>query len=268
MPRRLVVFVLCAVLAAAVCVRLGFWQLSRLAERRARNAVLASHLTYAPVGYAALPRDTLARHYRRVRVAGRPDYAREFVLADRSRQGAPGVHIITPVRVAAGGPGGDTLALVDRGWFYSPDGASADLSTVREGDSLDVIGYVELPSRRPGPARRGAAASGTAAAGASDRGYRAYRYLDPAVLAADIGAPVTRDYIVAEPPPDETRPPYNRLKRIPTPEITDEGPHQSYAIQWFSFALVSIVGAGVFVRAERRKGRGDNTRFAAVSEPR
>ncbi len=254
MLRRLVVFVLFALIAGGVCVRLGFWQLSRLAQRRAHNADLAAHLTLPAVPYAALPADTAGRHYRRVRVAGRADYAREFVLADRTRQGAPGVHVITPVRVAAGGPAGDTLVLVDRGWFYSPDGASAEIGSVREGDSLDVTGYIELPSRRPGPARRGAAASATAAAGASDRRYRAYRYLDPSILAADLGAPVTRDYVVAAPLPDETHPPYDRLKRIPTPEITDEGPHQSYAIQWFSFALVSFGGAALFVRAEWKKG--------------
>ncbi len=249
MSRRLLVFVLISIAAAAVCVRLGIWQLSRLAERRAHNAALAAHLTMAPVGYAALPRDSAGRHYRRVTVAGRPDYAREFVLANRTRDGAPGVHVITPVRVGVGGPAGDTLVLVDRGWFYSPNGTDADLARTREGDSLAVTGYVELPSRRPGPA-------GLTGAGGAARAYRAYRYLDPAAVARDIGEPVTRDYVVAEPLADQTRPPYDRLKRLPTPEVTDEGPHFSYAVQWFSFATVSLVGAAAFVRAERRKGRG------------
>ncbi|GJG87391.1 SURF1-like protein [Gemmatimonadetes bacterium T265] len=245
MPRRLLVFVLIAVAAAAVCVRLGFWQLSRLAQRRAHNVALAAHLRTAPVGYAALPADTAARHYRRVALAGRPEYAREFVLANRTREGAPGVHVMTPVRVGAGAPGGDTLVLVDRGWLYSANGTDVDLARAREGDSLTVTGYVELPSRRGGAARLGNA-SGV-------RGYRAYRFLDASVVARDVGAPVTRDYVVAEPLADETRPPYDRLKRLPTPEVTDEGPHLSYAIQWFSFATVSLVGAGAFVRAERHK---------------
>lgn len=249
MSRRLLVFVLIAVAAAAVCVRLGFWQLSRLAERRAYNRALASHLATAPVPYAGLPPDTAARHYRRVAVAGRPDYAREFVLANRTRDGAPGVHIITPMRVGAGAPGGDTLVLVDRGWLYSPNGTDADLAGAREGDSLAVTGYVELPSRRGGGARLGGQ-------GGSARSYRAYRFLDPALVARDLGAPVTRDYVVAEPLADQSRPPYDRLKRLPTPEVTNEGPHVSYAVQWFSFAAVSLVGAGAFVRAERRKASG------------
>ena len=32
----------------------------------------------------------------------------------------------------------------------------------------------------------------------------------------------------------------------------DEGPHLGYAIQWFSFAVIALVGAAVAVRADRR----------------
>jgi surfeit locus 1 family protein len=38
--------------------------------------------------------------------------------------------------------------------------------------------------------------------------------------------------------------------RLETPALT-EGPHQSYAIQWFSFALVAIVGGVALSRRSR-----------------
>lgn len=247
MPRRLVVFLALALVAAGVCARLGVWQLSRLAERRARNASVARRFTAPPVPYAALPADTAARHFRRVVVRGRADYAREFVLANRSRDGSPGVHIITPVRVAAGagGPGGDTLLLVNRGWVYSGNGTDVDLARWREGDTLGVTGYVELPSRQPGRARLGGRA----------RAYRAYRFLDPLVASGDAGAPVTRDYVVAEPGPgeDPSRPPLDRPVRVPPPAL-DEGPHLSYAVQWFCFAAVALGGGAAFARAQRGRG--------------
>jgi surfeit locus 1 family protein len=248
MPRRLFAFLAIALAAAAVCVRLGVWQLSRLGERRARNRAVAARFTAPPAPYRALPPDSAGRHFRRVVVAGRPDYAREFVLANRTRDGSPGVHIVTPVRVApsAGGPGGDTLLLLNRGWIYSGDGTRVDLARWREGDSVAVTGYVELPSRRPGVARLG---------GDAARGYPAYRYLDPSVVAAAVGAPVTRDYVVAEPPPGEAEPPQDRPVRVPPPAL-DEGSHQSYAIQWFSFAAVALVGGAAFARAERRRAGG------------
>jgi surfeit locus 1 family protein len=252
-PRRVLVFLGIAALAALVCVRLGVWQLSRLAERRARNRAVAARFTAPPAAYRALPADTAARHYRRVLIAGRPDYAREFVLANRTRDGSPGVHIVTPVRVApaAGGPPGDTLLLVNRGWIYSGDGTRIDLARWREGDSIAVTGYVELPSRRSGPARLGDAQA------RAERGYPAYRFLDAAVVAGDVGAPVTRDYVVAEAPPGEAEPPQDRPVRVPPPAL-DEGPHWSYAVQWFSFAAVALAGGAAFARAQARGRRGDN----------
>jgi surfeit locus 1 family protein len=244
MSRRSLVFLALAAVAALVCARLGVWQLARLGERRTRNAAVAARFTAPPVSYAALPPDTAARHYRRVTLAGRPDYAHEFVLANRTRDGSPGVHIVTPVRVApaAGGPGGDTLVLLNRGWIYSANGTDLDLARWREGDSLAVTAYVELPSRRPGVARLGGRA----------RGYRAYRFLDPVLVSGDAGAPVTRDYLVAEPPPGETAIPLDRPVRVPPPAL-DEGPHLSYAVQWFCFAAVALVGGAAFTRAERRR---------------
>ena len=36
------------------------------------------------------------------------------------------------------------------------------------------------------------------------------------------------------------------------PEELSEGPHLSYAIQWFTFATIAVVGAVVLLRRERR----------------
>lgn len=235
MTRRSLSLLVLSVVVAAICVRLGVWQLSRLHERRARNAAIGARLRQPPAPLAALPSDTAQRHYRRVRVVGRPDYARELVLVNRSRQGSPGVNIVTPVRV----PGSDTLVLLNRGWIYSPNGTDVDLARWHEGDSLAVDGWVELPSGRTGPSRL------TAAAG------RAYRWLDAPTVSRELGAPVTPYYVVAEPPPGE--PPKDRPVRIPEPTL-DEGPHKSYAFQWFSFAVIALVGGLAFVRADGRRG--------------
>jgi surfeit locus 1 family protein len=234
MTRRALSLLIFATIAAAICVRLGVWQLSRLGERRARNAAVAARLRAAPVPVDALVGDSGVIHYRRVHVAGRADYGHEVVLAGRSREGSPGVNLLTPVRVA----GRDTAVLVNRGWVYSPNAADVDHARWRGADSIDVVGYVELPSRRTGAARL-----------AASRG--AYRWLDPAELARSIGYPVTPYYVVSLAAPGETPSP-DRPARLGPPEL-DEGPHKSYAVQWFSFALVALLGAAAFVRAERRE---------------
>src|SRR6185503_16174517 len=55
---------------------------------------------------------------------------------------SPGVNLLTPIRL----PGSDTSILLNRGWVYSGDGATVDLTKWRERDSA-FVGYVEeLPS--------------------------------------------------------------------------------------------------------------------------
>ncbi len=71
---------------------------------------------------------------------------------------------------------------------------------------------------------------------------------------------------VAEPPPGEAQPPLDRPVRVPPPAL-DEGPHKSYAIQWFSFATIALVGGVVFARAQR-PGAADRARRGAEPEPR
>jgi cytochrome oxidase assembly protein ShyY1 len=44
-----------------------------------------------------------------------------------------------------------------------------------------------------------------------------------------------------------------RERPIPAPlPDTSEGPHLSYAIQWFTFAAIALVGYGLLVRRARR----------------
>src|SRR5665213_3052490 len=79
---------------------LGFWQLRRLAQRRAQNAEVVARLADPPVPVDRLTHDSAALHYRRVTLRGAYDYAHEIKIADRTRDGSPGVNIITPLRIA------------------------------------------------------------------------------------------------------------------------------------------------------------------------
>jgi surfeit locus 1 family protein len=112
-----IIFLLVAGVFAAVFIRLGVWQLSRLAERRALNAELKTRAATAPVDVRALSADTGEAHFRRVRISGTYDFAHEIIITNRSRNGSPGINILTPLRLA----GTDTAVLVNRGWVYSPD---------------------------------------------------------------------------------------------------------------------------------------------------
>jgi cytochrome oxidase assembly protein ShyY1 len=53
---------------------------------------------------------------------------------------------------------------------------------------------------------------------------------------------------------DSTAPSTQKAARFALP-VLDDGPHRSYAIQWFCFAIIALVGAGIVVRNDRRQGQ-------------
>lgn len=234
MSRRAFAFVVFALAISAGCVRLGFWQLSRLGETRARNATLAARLGGDVAVVRDITRDTSTAAFRRVTVTGIYDFANEFALARRTRQGSPGVNVITPLRMA----GTDTAVLVNRGWVYSPDAMTVDFSKWREGDSVTVTGYV-IGIERAGSTRVSSSSS------------RVVRHLYHDSLTARLPYPITPLLIVATDSLHATAGGDSIPARLLAP-ILDEGPHLGYAIQWFAFALIGIVGAVVGVRADRR----------------
>jgi len=236
--RRAFGFVIFATLVAAGCVRLGFWQLHRLADRRAANAKLAERLSMPAAPALEAMRDTATAQYRRATATGTFDWDNELSLAARTREGSPGVNILTPLRV----PGTDSAVLINRGWVYAADAMSVDFTRWREANDAAVTGYLlEIPHGR----------HGTVSATSSPRVVRRLEYDS---LAKRLPYPIA-PYILVE---TENRSPGaqptsrdSTPARLPPP-LMDDGPHLGYAIQWFAFAVIGLVGAAVVVRADRR----------------
>jgi len=228
MKTKDIVFIIIGTIAAAGCIRLGVWQLARLSERRAFNEELRSRAATAPVDVWKVPADTGAAHFTRVKLSGTFDFDREIIVTNRSRDGSPGVNIITPLRM----PGQDTAVLVNRGWIYAPDGMTVDLSRWREPARLEGDAYVENYSSRPGNPR-------------STSNRNAFRWLDRKSISQEFPYPVAPYYVVLI--GNTAKTPENVPPRVQVPPL-DEGSHRSYAIQWFSFAAISLVGMTLYLR--------------------
>lgn len=230
MNRKPYIVLLAGVLAAVVCVRLGFWQLDRLAQRRGANARVAAQLSRPVLGadsVAAFAVAPDALDYRRARLTGRFDFTREIIVVARPLDGRPGVHVVTPLRLADG-----SAVLVERGWVPAADGRTADLGALVEQETASVEGVLLVP-RGPGSA--------------GEESWPLHvRGIDPALLGPRFPYPLLPVILRRA---DST---HSILRPVPLPERT-AGPHLSYAIQWFAFALIALVGSVALTRALRRQ---------------
>lgn len=223
-------------LVALGCARLGLWQLDRLEQRRARNAVIEARLAMPTVALSGDVSEALAADatedashpfaYRRASARGVFDFTRQLVVVGRTLEGVTGVYVVTPLRLRGGG-----AILVERGWVPSVNARAIDLGGVVEADTTTVegvlLGYSTAGSAPPG-----------------ESGWpRFERIPSPRRLAAVYPYPLARLVLrrtaVPEPAP-------GRMRGIPLPERS-AGPHLSYAIQWFAFAAIAVVGAGALV---------------------
>jgi surfeit locus 1 family protein len=218
---------------------------------------MLSRLTEAPVSIDSMAGSADSLRYRRARVSGVPDYAHEALLVQRTHEGSPGVFLVTPITTA----GSDSATIVVRGWVYAPDGVRVDQQRWHEGDTLTVDGYLdELPAGGSADTIRGQPA--------------AVRHLEREDLARRAGRPVRTMYLWAvgdtahgnatlAPSTVSGAPAARQAPARFTLPVLDEGPHRSYAIQWFSFALIALGGAVIVVRNDRAQARKDSTRRPA-----
>jgi surfeit locus 1 family protein len=241
MKRRNVLAALLAIAGALLFSRLGMWQLHRLSERRARKTELAARLKAPPVRFGQLPPDSAGAHWRRAFVRGVYDFDHEIVLSGRTNDGSPGVQILTPLHPDSGGP----AVLVNRGWVYSPDAATVDLGKWDEPPHATVSGYVEdfvqggsgivrLPSHP-----------------------NAWRRLDAKELSTAFPFPIAPYYLVALDTLVQSRRMQGLASTTPVRlvlPVMDDGPHLNYAIQWFTFAVVALVGVGTLIAQDIKRG--------------
>jgi cytochrome oxidase assembly protein ShyY1 len=234
-PRWILLFGF-AVVVAAVCVRLGIWQLHRLEERRAYNAEVTAGLAQPPATaedlFAHAGEDPASLAYRRAEATGSYDTSHEVLLYGRALDGQPGNHVLTPLVLA----GGEVL-IVDRGWAPIELDTPPVAEAAPPGGTVTVTGVL-LPGAESGGAEIERDASGL---------LLSVREVDLAALARESGAEVEPLFLQLE---TQSPPQPGALPRpAKLPELT-EGPHLSYAIQWFTFATIALVGFLVLVRRE------------------
>jgi surfeit locus 1 family protein len=232
---------LLVLLLVIVMINLGFWQLRRLHERRTYNASVRANESQAPqpvddVLHAGDPVSVgHDLNFRRVTATGTYDTSNEIIVRARSLDETPGVWALTPLRLADG-----TGVVVLRG-FLPSQGTLERVPADAEppSDQVSVTGLVQETQTR------GAFGPTDPAGGHLATMARA----DVARIAKQLPYPILPAYVQLQ--TQQPAQPGPQPKVLPEP-VLDEGPHLSYAIQWFIFTTIAIVGYPLILRRKAR----------------
>ncbi|HKI55230.1 MAG TPA: SURF1 family protein [Anaerolineales bacterium] len=229
---------------AAVCIRLGIWQLDRLEGRRAFNAQVQTMRARAPVDLTTAELGGLeTMEWRAVTVTGEYDFANQVVLRNQYNKDQYGYHLLTPLlfNTSTGSVQAPTAVLVDRGWIPA-DGNSApgDWRKYDEAGVVTVTGQIRLGQSKP-------AFGGVPDAPPADGSpLWVWNNADIENIALQLPYPILNVYIQPNVEPDDDVPP---IPYQPVIELT-EGPHFGYALQWFTFAAILLFGYPFYLRKQ------------------
>lgn len=230
---------------AVVMVSLGLWQLRRLDERRDANAAVEAR-AQAPVR-TELPADvdpgSAERH--RYRLDGRFDADRQVLVRGRLRNGLPGYEVLTPLLLDD-----DRAVIVNRGWIPQQLGDTWPAPDVEPpAGEVTVAGLARASERSELRLSRG---SGGVPVVSSIR-LAEIEALDVPYGLAPVWLIATEGASAGELP-----------ATLPPADLSD-GPHLSYAIQWFLFTTIGLIGWGALIRQAASRERRAAAPLEAMS---
>jgi len=236
---------------SVACVWLGNWQFDRRAQARAEIERIDNNYDAEPRPLsellpdpASFDEDSLKWHP----VELRGTYGDETFLA-RNRPGAAGVgsDLIHAFHTTDG-----AVFFIDRGWVPVA-GADPVPNNLPQPPSGEVTVIARLRAGEPQLDGRTTAGNSVASIDLPEL----------AQLSASSGVVYTGAYgqLVSEQPPGETG------VLPPRPE-RDEGPHLSYALQWYVFILIAAIGVAYAARQEYRNLNAGNDSVLREDERR
>ncbi|HRP07281.1 MAG TPA: SURF1 family protein [Gemmatimonadales bacterium] len=212
------------VLVAAVAIRLGIWQLDRLEARKGANAVLLEAREAEPLD---LNREAPTAGHQATAM-GEFDSGIRLLLRNRVSRQAPGVHVVSLFRTTGGAP-----VWVLRGFVPAADGVHPAVVPAPTSGEVTISGELQpLPHTDDG---------GGPLVIDGDTTWQRLDVEAAAGLAPE-AAPVILYLAGGEAGP-------GRLREV-EPPILDNGPHLSYAFQWFAIACASLAFGVLVLRTK------------------
>jgi cytochrome oxidase assembly protein ShyY1 len=236
------------VVLAGVCTRLGFWQLHRLEHRLDRNQIITAHFKAAPVDLSSALQDGEKvdgnHEWTRVTATGTYDLEHQVTVKFTTRDSAPGVDVVTPLVLASG-----KAVLVDRGWVETQNTVKRPEVPAPPTGQVTIEGWLRQNN-----------GAGHDAVRPNEGQIRA---ISSDGMADSVPYDLTDGFVNLQ---QESPAPATALAAEPAPEL-GQGPHFFYALQWWFFALLAVVGYFWFARAEAKERRSP-TRIDGFADER
>ncbi len=217
-------------------INFGLWQLRRANQRAALNSLINSHLEQAPLSFdniketynlGSKKEEKNSAAYRKAKVTGVYDIEQEVLIRNRSYNGQPGYHVLTPLRLSD-----NRALLVERGWV------PLDLDWPPITDAAPPKGKVELEGVLLSSQEQPKGFIG--AKDPPSLKLTKVFWVDIERLQKQISYTLEPIYLrLTKQAPSQST--VNTLPLEILPPSTTNGPHLGYAIQWFSFAIILFV---------------------------
>ena len=238
-PKWIVRHVFVVVLVVLMVIA-GLWQLNRLQEKKDRNALVRARQDepVAPIDEIVSAADATDVggdvRFREASATGVYDEDAEVLVRNRSFDGAPGSWVLTPLVLDDG-----TAVVVNRGWVPVTGEQALSPVAAPPGGEVEVQGLLEQTQTRGsfGPTDPDDEVLDTLSRVDLDR------YQEQ--VDADL-YPVWLQ-LEAQDPPQGVQP-----TPVEPPELS-EGPHLGYAVQWFTFTLIALIGYPMILRRRARQ---------------
>jgi cytochrome oxidase assembly protein ShyY1 len=202
------------------CARLSEWQFHRYQERKDSNTLQRSNLSAEPAPVSSVLSTTQEPggdvEWRTVTATGHYDERHQIAVLYRTRGGAPGVDVVTPLVTDTG-----TAVLVDRGWISSPANGNVDQALPAPvSGRVTILGWVRADS------------SGDSSQVTPSQG--SVRAISADALRPTLPYPVYDGFVdlTKETPPSPQAP-----AKADGPDL-GSGPSFFYGFQWLFFALL------------------------------
>ena len=213
-------------LLSAVCTALGMWQMDRRDAIREDIGNVVNNYDAAPVPFeeaeSLFEAYDPAMEWLPVEMTGVYDTANQRIVRNRPLSGRAGYEVLVPLKLADG-----TAVVINRGWLPIGNNEAGRPDTVPAAPSGEVTVVARIKPAEP-TLQRGAPEGQLAS-------------IDLAKYRDEVGYDVEQaayGLMASEDPRPAVVP-----EAAPKPSV-DEGPHLSYAMQWFAFGVMLFIGLG------------------------